>query len=94
MSEEKRNIDSQEQPSLPPTITMAKNVVAALAKHVAGGMKKVTLPQFKERIATCNTCPLRLKNRCTHPDCGCFIDVKAWWATEDCPAGKWPKLSE
>ena len=95
MSEElKRNEESETQPALPPTIQMAKNFVKAMAKHVADGFKKVTFEQYKARLATCNKCELRLKNRCTHPKCGCFVDVKAWWASEDCPdePPRWPRL--
>ena len=95
MSEDiKRNEDPATQPALPPKIQMAANLAKALAKHVGDGLKKVSIEQFKERIATCNKCPLRVKNRCTHPKCGCFIDIKAWWASEDCPDDppRWPRL--
>ena len=96
MTEEiKRTEDPATQPALPPAIQMAGNLAKALAKHVMDGAKKVTTEQFKARIAVCNTCPLRLKNRCTHPKCGCYLDVKAWWASEDCPDDppRWPKLT-
>lgn len=95
MSDElKRSEDPTTQPALPPTITMAQNLVKALVKHVGTGLTKVTTEQFKERLAVCNKCPLRLKNRCTHPACGCFLEIKAWWASEDCPdtPPRWPRL--
>ena len=90
----KRNEDPTEQPSLPPTIQMAKNFAKAMARHVADGLRKVTIDEYKARIATCNKnkCGRRVKNRCTHPSCGCFVDIKAWWASEDCPEKLWPPL--
>lgn len=99
MDEElKRNEDPIEQGSLPPTIQMAKNFVKAAAKHIADGFAKVSVDQYKARIAVCNKneCNRRVKNRCTHPKCGCFIDVKAWWASEDCPdtPPHWPRLDQ
>jgi len=96
MSEEiKRNETPENLPALPPTIQMAKNFVKAVAKHVSDGLKKVAFDQYKARLEVCNKCPLRLKNRCTHPSCGCFLDKKAWWASEDCPDDppRWPRLN-
>jgi len=87
---------NEQQSALPPTITMAKNLVKALVKHTQDGLRKVSVEQYTTRIATCNVCPIRLKNRCTHPKCGCFIDIKAWWASEDCPdePSRWPRLTD
>jgi hypothetical protein len=92
--EEKRMQDPVNAPSLPPKITMAKNLAVALAKHIADAGKKVTFEQYQERLEICNKCELRLKNRCTHPKCGCFLDIKAWWASEQCPytPPKWPGI--
>ena len=94
MEEEKRKTEPDELPALPPTIQMAKNFVKAAAKHIADGMEKVTIEQFKARIDVCNKCEYRLKNRCTHPKCGCFLDIKAWWKSEDCPdePPRWPRI--
>jgi hypothetical protein len=79
---------------LPPTFKLAQNFTKALVKHAADGFAKVTLEQLKARLEVCNSCGLRIKNRCSHPDCGCFLDKKAWWASEDCPDKKWPNLDE
>lgn len=93
--DEIKRID-ENQPKLPSTITMAKNLAIAMAKHIADGARRVTVPQFQERLGVCNKCPLRLKNRCTHPGCGCFLEIKAWWASENCPDSppRWPALPE
>ena len=76
----------------PSTVGLAKNFGKAVTKHVLSGMKKVTDDQYQERINTCNQCERLDKEhgRCMHPDCGCFVAVKARWASEDCPEKKWP----
>jgi hypothetical protein len=70
---------------------LATNFAKAVAKHVVDGMKKVDIDVYVERLAVCNKneCGMRVKNRCTHESCGCFLDKKAWWASEDCPMGLW-----
>ena len=81
------------EPALPSTARMAGNIVKAVVKHVGDGMKKVDLPRYQHRLNICNDCVppsgFRVKNRCTHESCGCFIDQKAWWASEECPLSKW-----
>lgn len=94
----KRKPDPEAMPSLPPTIQMAKNFLKAAGKHVMDGMRKVTFEEYQARIDKCNKCVppegWRMQNRCTHPSCGCFLDIKAWWRSEDCPVEKWPKLQD
>lgn len=89
----KQNKKNDNQPALPPTIQLAKNFVKAVYKHVVDGMAKVDVDQYADRLKVCNGCALRSGNRCTHPSCGCFLDKKAWWASEDCPLEKWEKLT-
>lgn len=89
----KRN-KQESGPSLPPTIQLAKNFVKAVGKHVLDGFKDVAPEQYQARLDVCNKCSLRVGIRCTHIQCGCFIDKKAWWASEDCPIKKWPSLDD
>lgn len=86
--EEARQAQASE-PQLPSTLRMAANLTKAVVKHVSDGMRKVELQEYQNRLNICNDCPLRVKNRCTHKSCGCFIDKKAWWASEECPLDKW-----
>jgi hypothetical protein len=76
-------------PKLPPGHRVATNFLRAVVKHVGNGMKKVEFEQYQERLDVCNECKLRVKNRCTHEACGCFLDKKAWWDSEECPLGLW-----
>jgi len=77
--------------NLPSKTKMAKNLAKAAVKHVANGMKKVGVEEYQRRLNICNNCPddMRVKNRCTHEDCGCFLDKKAWWDSETCPNEHW-----
>ncbi len=81
--------DGQKEKKLPSKMQMAGNLAKAVVKHVGDGLKKVDLQQYQDRLNICNDCELRMKNRCTHESCGCLLDKKAWWASEECPLDKW-----
>jgi len=82
-----------DKPKLPTTIEMAKNLVKAVADHVADGGRKVSDETFEKRLLVCSTCPQRVDTRCTV--CGCFISKKASWKEQGCPIGLWePETDE
>lgn len=66
-------------------LTFAK----AVATHVAAGMPTLDDEAYYARLAICETCPLRIADW-TCAACGCDLKVKARWAKEACPEGKWP----
>ena len=74
---------------LPSTLKMAGNFAKAVGKHIGNGLKKVDISEYQRRLNVCNDCELRRRTRCTHEECGCFIDKKAWWDSESCPMNKW-----
>ena len=76
----------------PNNIKRAKNFALALAKRTKDGFVDVDGSQYIERINTCNACDLQSDGICNHEDCGCILSRKAWWRTENCPLGKWPKV--
>ena len=71
-------------------ITKIKNFSIACIRRFSTGMKNVSETEYIERITTCNNCDYRKDDECLK--CGCIISKKAWWASEDCPENKWPKL--
>lgn len=83
-------------PSEPGVIRKAVNFTAATVRHIANGGRELTPAQAAARIAVCesNTCGQFQadKRTCRHVACGCYVDVKAKWASEDCPLGLWPSL--
>ena len=69
-----------------------------LGEYIKKGAPNVTLDQYEERLKICNTCPKKEEgthfNKCGL--CGCNIELKAKWATSECPdkPSKWPKLKK
>lgn len=64
-----------------------KNLGKAVVKHAANGFKKVELEVYRERLAVCEACDQNKDWKCDQ--CGCYLTVKADWASEHCPLGKW-----
>ena len=87
--------EAQSEPELPPLKNQAQNLIKALVKAgtaaVTGEQLKVDKAVYAERLAICQKCALyiRSKKRCAHIQCGCFVEAKAWLATEECPAEFW-----
>ena len=77
----------EDKPKLPSLATMAFNVTAAYAKHVASGFSKVSEEVLQSRLARCTICVHRSNERCTV--CGCPIEEKAIMGTQECPLGFW-----
>jgi len=67
--------------------------VAAECGAALGGDQAVTEPQKAARIATCESCEFFTisDRRCSK--CGCWIETKAGFRTQGCPAAKWPPLT-
>lgn len=42
-----------------------------------------------ERIKICEGCPELFKPTYSCKQCGCFVRVKSYLATQECPLGKW-----
>lgn len=78
--------NERDKPKLPTMITMAANFTKALAKHVVDP-KNVDVKVYEDRLKTCSTCIHRNEGRCSA--CGCPIETKALWASENCPLKKW-----
>jgi hypothetical protein len=76
---------------LPGVFQQGRNFVKAYAKRVKTGSKNVDSATYEQRMLTCEACPsqLRIGNKCSHPECGCFLAVKLTWQSESCPMGHW-----
>lgn len=77
-----------DKPELPSLLTKAWNYAKALTKHELSGELKVSPELYEARLDTCATCPHRNDGQCSV--CGCPLEKKAEWATEDCPLALWP----
>ena len=66
-------------------------------KHVVSGAAKVPAATYKERLSICRDCEFYNTDNPKHPrcnECGCFLMVKASWATESCPLKKWVAVAQ
>lgn len=86
--------DDRDKPKLPRLDKEAKNLFKALVGYVKGGMENVEPEVYQERLAICAGCAYRANDRCTMPECGCYIEKKAMLASENCPNLYWPLLKE
>jgi len=59
----------------------------SVAEHVKKGAKSVMDDVYNRRLKECNSCGHKIGIRCRV--CGCFVKVKAKWAEQECPEGKW-----
>lgn len=63
------------------------NFATAVVQHVAAGMPEAS-PEVKvARLAICQGCDEFNAGSCRL--CGCGLEVKAGWADQECPIGKW-----
>ena len=75
---------------LPGMGKQAFNFAKAAVKHARDGFEEASFQEYVERLMWCSSCEHQQEYRCT--ECGCFLNKKAQWRSEDCPLGKWPKL--
>ncbi|GAB5440077.1 MAG: hypothetical protein Fues2KO_04260 [Fuerstiella sp.] len=78
----------------PSTLQRGLNFAKAAVRHVASGMQAVSEEQKSQRLKICENCDLCDKTRmvCLHSSCGCFLNVKAGWKSEECPLERWPSI--
>lgn len=66
------------------------NFATAVTEHVVAGFRTLPREDTEVRLAVCRSCPQFQGRTCKL--CGCNMHIKASWAEQDCPLGKWPKL--
>ena len=87
-----------EKTPLPSVWRQTVNYAAAVARHAAAGLPKVSEQVYQDRLNVCALCTLLNAGRCSQ--CGCPVEDKALWAQETCPhpitnywqAGDWSVL--
>jgi len=73
---------------VPGIFQKAVNFTKAVVKHAATGFQRVPLNVFHDRMNICNACENKT-NEGTCKLCGCFLNIKNTWASEQCPIKKW-----
>lgn len=97
--EKSRNLaDAAAQRGGPGFLEKVKNFATAAAGHVAAGMPMASDEEIIRRHDICLACEHLVDNACTQ--CGCPVSrVKGYvsklsWADQECPIGKWGKVSD
>ena len=85
-------------PSLEPPSLMQRvaNFGDAITRHAMSGFKRVGIAERETRLQICKQCPsCDIEGMvCRERGCGCYLETKANWASEDCPRGQWPPFAE
>lgn len=67
------------------------NFAGSLINHAMSGFVHVTDAQKEARLEICKACDKYIEApmgpQCK--ECGCLLNVKAGWASEQCPLKKW-----
>src|SRR5690349_9077580 len=85
--------DPGEKP-LPSKWKQGVNLGVALVKRIISGLANCTDEEKAERISVCKGGCEEYRESDGHcAKCGCPVEEKAGWATEDCPLKKWPALA-
>ena len=94
VNKEKPDKKPKPKREMPPLLEQATNLATSLVKHATSGFQHVAQNEFLQRIEACNQCDQfdSKSQRCAA--CGCFLVVKAKWASEECPLGKWGNTLE
>jgi len=80
-----KELPKQKMPNL---AKRAFSFAKSATEYVRSGMENVSEAQYETRLKICEVCPFRKDTQCTK--CGCYIELKAKWATSTCPDNRWP----
>lgn len=80
------------QNKMPSMFKQAKNFATSAAKHIANGGQNVPENLKNARLEICGGCDKLSGDRCSA--CGCIVSIKAAWASEECPIGKWERYEQ
>ena len=67
----------------------AKNLTISTINHVSNGLKHVKEDIKEQRLSICKSCDKFNAENTTCNECGCFLQIKSYWASEKCPLDKW-----
>ena len=79
-------------PATPGLLKRAGSLAKAIGSETKAIVQKqpnLTSRQVAARLAVCGSCDQLRSNR-TCARCGCFVDAKARFRSQDCPLRRWP----
>lgn len=88
-----KKIDKKEELKMPSKTEMAKNLAKSIRKTASAALKGLDVVSGAElvekRISVCRTCPWFVAKGQRCAKCGCVVPLKAYFAEEACPVGRW-----
>jgi hypothetical protein len=86
----------------PTLLRKARNLTKAIIKHTSDGFERLTEEEYLARLVVCkgndkqSACDAFNKETevCKDWRCGCSLNKKAYWRSEDCPRGFWPIVAQ
>jgi hypothetical protein len=88
-----KNLEKKQEIRMPSGFQMAKNFTKSMvktAKSAAQGKEIVAKSElYSKRTSVCRSCPWFSEKGERCQKCGCVIPLKAYFAQEKCPVGKW-----
>lgn len=70
-------------------LVKAVTLAGAVTRHVVAGLPTLAPESIEARLAVCRACDRYDAERVVCRECGCRLMVKAAWADQSCPLGKW-----
>lgn len=70
-------------------MSQLSNFVSSLINHSLNGFQNVNRETFNSRMNICRSCEFFDSSAVRCKQCGCFLNIKASWASEKCPIDKW-----
>ena len=61
--------------------------------YIKNNLTTVDKDQQQLRINICNSCEFYRTSISQCIKCGCYMPAKTWLAEQECPEGKWEKIS-
>jgi hypothetical protein len=91
--ESRKSVHAMSRHPAPPGLlkragSLAK-AIGSETKAIVQGQPNLTAQQVAARLAVCTSCDQLRSNRAC-AKCGCFVDAKARFRSQDCPLRKWP----
>ena len=87
--EQEESMPEENNSSMPSFFQMARNAGASMVNHAMNSFQSVPANVKEERIKICEGCEHYNSESTRCDECGCFINIKAGWASEKCPIDKW-----
>ncbi len=88
-----KKIDKKEELKMPSKTEIAKSLAKSIRKTASAALKGLDVVSGAElvekRTSVCRTCPWFVAKGQRCAKCGCVVPLKAYFAEEVCPVGRW-----